>query len=59
MTKSEIFGSKPTEVMGVIVLGIKNSQTDICGFCRGKSDLDLHCFRMFVFVYRCPKRKIS
>ena len=40
-------------------LGIKHGQTDNSGFCRGNPGLNLHPFRIFLFVYRWLSIKLG
>ena len=52
IAKSDIFGSKLSDILAKIFWDRKHSQSYISGFCRDNAGLSLHCFRSFVFVYR-------
>ena len=57
--KSDISGSKITEIIAMIYFRHKNSKTDISGFCRGNPGFKWHCFWILMFIYRCQSIKVG
>ena len=59
VSKRDVFWSKLAEIITMIFLGIKHSQTDISGFCKGNPGLNFVFFLDFMFVYRCQSIKLA